>query len=248
MSGDRFLGRWSRMKSRARGPTPVREREATPSSDRGAWQRPVEEDGQADKRPAPKAVAAVELDVELDQAAAVEEDTPQDDASILADWPEDLPHPDDLTSQSDYSAFFSPDVKEAVRNLALRRLWRSNPVLANVDGLVDYGEDFTDAATVIANMKSAYQVGRGYARDEPEEVAGDVEEADAADEAAVSADADTPDADEGRAAEGEVAEGDVAEGDVAQSDDAPNEPERGEPERGEGAESADDTQRDGVKT
>lgn len=33
--------------------------------------------------------------------------------------------------------------------------------MANVDGLVDYGEDFTDAAMVVENLQTAYQVGKG---------------------------------------------------------------------------------------
>ncbi|MEC8039849.1 MAG: DUF3306 domain-containing protein, partial [Pseudomonadota bacterium] len=37
----------------------------------------------------------------------------------------------------------------------------SNPVLANVDMLVDYGEDFTDSAMVVENLQTAYQVGKG---------------------------------------------------------------------------------------
>jgi hypothetical protein len=40
-------------------------------------------------------------------------------------------------------------------------LWRVNPVLANLDGLVDYGEDYTDAALVFENMQTVYQVGKG---------------------------------------------------------------------------------------
>ena len=34
-------------------------------------------------------------------------------------------------------------------------------MLANVDMLVDYGEDFTDKAMVVENMQTAYQVGKG---------------------------------------------------------------------------------------
>ena len=34
-------------------------------------------------------------------------------------------------------------------------------MLANLDGLVDYGEDFTDSAPVIENLQTAYQVGKG---------------------------------------------------------------------------------------
>src|SRR6056297_865340 len=32
---------------------------------------------------------------------------------------------------------------------------------ANLDGLLDYGEDFTDSATVVDNLQTAYQVGKG---------------------------------------------------------------------------------------
>ena len=40
-------------------------------------------------------------------------------------------------------------------------MWLANPALANLDGLLDYGEDFTDSATVIENLQTAYQVGKG---------------------------------------------------------------------------------------
>lgn len=72
-----------------------------------------------------------------------------------------LPDPDAMQSGDDFSAFMSKAVPDRLRRRALRRLWLSNPVLANVDGLVDYGEDFTDSATVIENLQTAYQVGRG---------------------------------------------------------------------------------------
>ena len=72
-----------------------------------------------------------------------------------------LPDPDTMQTGDDFSAFMSRAVPDRLRRRALRRLWRSNPVLANVDGLVDYGGDFTDSATVIENLQTAYQVGRG---------------------------------------------------------------------------------------
>ena len=72
-----------------------------------------------------------------------------------------LPDPDKMQTGDDFSAFMSRAVPDRLRRRALRRLWRSNPVLANVDGLVDYGGDFTDSATVIENLQTAYQVGRG---------------------------------------------------------------------------------------
>lgn len=163
MAEDRFLSRWSRMKARSRGGRAGEPAERPrPDPAASAW-RPHEPSDLAEMEPdAPAGEPA-------DAPARPEE--PVDEAAVLADWPEDLPHPDELDSESDYSRFFSPEVSEAVRNIALRRLWRSNPLYANVDGLVDYGEDFTDAATVIAGMKSAYQVGKGYAREIEEKLA-----------------------------------------------------------------------------
>ena len=42
-------------------------------------------------------------------------------------------------------------------------------MLANLDGLCDYDEDFTDAATVITGMKTAFDAVRGYAPPPDEE-------------------------------------------------------------------------------
>ncbi len=72
-----------------------------------------------------------------------------------------LPDPDSLSKGDDFTAFMARAVPEHLRRRALRKLWVSNPVLANLDGLVDHGEDYTDAATVMPDMKTAYQVGKG---------------------------------------------------------------------------------------
>lgn len=72
-----------------------------------------------------------------------------------------LPDPDTLEEGADFKAFLQKAVPERIRRRALRRLWLSNPALANLDGLLDYGEDFTDSATVIENLQTAYQVGKG---------------------------------------------------------------------------------------
>lgn len=96
---------------------------------------------------------------------------PRSEDQILEDL--GLPHPDDLSPGDDIKGFLDPVVPDRLRRLALRQLWRSNPVLANVDGLVEYGEDYTDAATVIENMQTLYQVGKGMwpeLREQPEEI------------------------------------------------------------------------------
>lgn len=88
-------------------------------------------------------------------------DTRPDD-EILADL--GLPDPDSLGQGDDFKAFMQAAVPDHLRRRALRRLWVSNPVLANLDNLVDYAEDYTDAATVLPDMKTAYQVGKGMLR------------------------------------------------------------------------------------
>lgn len=75
-----------------------------------------------------------------------------------------LPDPDTMKAGDDFKGFMKKTVPARIRNRALRKLWLTNPALANVDMLVDYGEDFTDAATVIPDMKTAYEVGKGIAR------------------------------------------------------------------------------------
>ena len=90
------------------------------------------------------------------QQAELEE---KSDAELLAEF--DLPDPDMLQPGDDVSGFMARAIPERLRRRALRRLWRLNPVLANVDGLVDYGEDYTDASCVIKNIQTAYQVGKG---------------------------------------------------------------------------------------
>ena len=72
-----------------------------------------------------------------------------------------VPEPDTLKAGDDFSAFMTKAVPDRIRRRALRLLWRTNPVLANLDELVDYGEDFTDGAMVVENLQTTYQVGKG---------------------------------------------------------------------------------------
>ncbi|RIA56921.1 DUF3306 domain-containing protein [Dichotomicrobium thermohalophilum] len=99
------------------------------------------------------------------ESAAAEppaEDAPVDE-SAYAEFDFDA-----LDYNSDYTQFMEKDVPEIVRRRALRALWRSDPILANVDGLNDYDEDFTDAALVVENLASAYKPGKGYRTEEDE--------------------------------------------------------------------------------
>ncbi len=116
-----------------------------------------------------KAAVAAETAQETEQAklASLEEQTgsneqvldERSEAEILQQL--DLPDPDSLRAGDDFSAFMKEAVPASIRRRALRKLWLTNPILANLDELVDYGEDFTDAATVIDNLQTTYQVGKG---------------------------------------------------------------------------------------
>lgn len=75
--------------------------------------------------------------VSPDEEAATET---EEQAVVL---PEDLPEIETLEKDSDYTPFLAEGVPEALKKLALRKLWGSDPVLANLDGLNDYDEDFT---------------------------------------------------------------------------------------------------------
>jgi Protein of unknown function (DUF3306) len=82
-----------------------------------------------------------------------------------------LPPIDELTAESDYTVFFGKNVPEALTNAALRKLWRSDPVFAVLDGLNDYDEDFNVIDTALTSAQTSYKVGKGYIDDIEEELA-----------------------------------------------------------------------------
>lgn len=115
----------------------------------------------ARRRAAVEAEAQAELHAEQEKQAAVQAEAlaQKDDAEILADM--GLPHPEEMQSGDDFAAFMARDVPEHLRRQALRTLWRSNPVLACVDGLNEYDDDYRAAMLLQEPIKTAYQVGKG---------------------------------------------------------------------------------------
>jgi hypothetical protein len=73
-----------------------------------------------------------------------------------------------LDAESDYSPFFKDGVPKALKSAALRTLWRSSPVFANLDGLNDYDENFNDPDRIKKFVGTAWRVGKGYLRAEPD--------------------------------------------------------------------------------
>jgi len=85
-----------------------------------------------------------------DPAAA---DSPEPPADPL----EDLPALETLTKDSDFRAFMRPGVPEELRNQALRKLWGSDPVYANLDGLLEYGEESLEGLGQLPVYEMQYQ-------------------------------------------------------------------------------------------
>ena len=73
----------------------------------------------------------------------------------------ELPDPDTLRKGDDFAAFMARAVPLHLRNRALRRLWRSDPVLACLDGLNDYDADYLTGSTGQGVIATSYQVGKG---------------------------------------------------------------------------------------
>lgn len=160
-SEEGFLGRWSRRKRV--GEQPARDEAATARPD---------SDG-AD--PADPATEAQEEARQLQLAANREAAEAVDIEAI--------------TYESDLSVFFKEGVPALVKQAAMRKMWRSDPVFANVDGLNDYDQDFNVIDKVLTEFKSAWQVGRGYSV--PEDVEGEPD-GDPAGAGDTVADADAP--------------------------------------------------------
>ncbi len=67
---------------------------------------------------------------------------------------------------------------EAITRAALRKLWLSDPVLANLDRLNDYDDDYSFVDTVISAVQTSYKVGKGHV-DEAEEALAKLDPSDA---------------------------------------------------------------------
>jgi hypothetical protein len=157
-----FLSRWSRLKQEARNQPPGQTGGGQQAVRRGGAAPVLEESVQQAALP-PEAEDRGQ-GVPARQPARQPERQPERARDTEID-PSDLPDIDSLTAESDFTAFMRKGVPKTLQRKALRKLWTSDPVLACLDGLNDYEEDFTDAATVIEGMKSSYQVGRGFLTD-----------------------------------------------------------------------------------
>lgn len=151
---DDFLSRWSRRKTEARAG--LKKKEPAPAEEQAGLsetEAPRPGGDGAGVAPQRGELAAREGEGVVADAPAQEEDFTDFDF-------------DALDYNSDYTRFMKKGVPDWVRQRALSKLWTSDPILANLDGLVDYGEDFTDAALAVKNLVTAWKPGQGYRTDE----------------------------------------------------------------------------------
>ncbi|HYH19430.1 MAG TPA: DUF3306 domain-containing protein [Azospirillum sp.] len=135
MTDEPFLSRWSRLKRRngSAAPVPPAEEPAAPA---------VEE------APDPSLPVA---------AGPVPPEPPEEDEAL-----KDLPPVESLTAESDFTPFLRANVPEDLHRQALRKLWASDPVFANDDGLKDYADDYTGMFNLSEPVKTLYRVGKGF--------------------------------------------------------------------------------------
>lgn len=128
------FARWSRRKHEARkGGDAATSRRITPAPETVATD-PSSEPAAGDEPPAQTPAPA---------PAAVGED------SAPAPAPDELPDVETLSYESDFTVFLREGVPDLVRRQALRKLWSSAPVLANLDGLNDYDPERSTFLTVL---------------------------------------------------------------------------------------------------
>lgn len=139
MTEETFLSRWSRLKRQSAQPVPEAVAEEPPSQPPAPL--PEDEDG-------------VPTEASVDNASA---DTAESDDPLT-----DLPPVEELTPESDYTPFLRAEVPEDLHRQALRKLWASDPVFANDDGLKDYADDYTGLFNLPDPVKTLYRVGKGF--------------------------------------------------------------------------------------
>ena len=129
----------------------------------------------SDRRRAVAAEEAAEPPIVPEPAQG--EETEEDVARWLAD--NELPEPEELGLGDDFKAFLRAGVPAILKKRALRQLWQSNPVLANLDGLNDYDGDLRDIAESAAGITTDYEVGRGFMKKVAEVIGEDLPPQDA---------------------------------------------------------------------
>ena len=93
-------------------------------------------------------------------SAEVDAEADLSDEELLAKY--GVEDPEVIEDETKLDTLLQGEFPDRIRQMALRRMWRLSPLFRFADEMVEYGENYTDAATVIDGMQTAYQVGKGY--------------------------------------------------------------------------------------
>ena len=164
------LSRWSRRKAEARKGKPLDDSlpdrvEQAPVPGRMITDPPVSGDRSVDAGHSGESKVVTESEVFGENNKTTGE-VSKDPARVLTeDDFADIDF-DALDEHSDYTRFMAKNVPEAIRRRALRKLWGSSELFAQMDGLNDYDQDFTDGIEAVKNIATDYKVGQGFLSDE----------------------------------------------------------------------------------
>lgn len=153
------LSRWAKRKAEAR--TPKRGR-ASPVA-----VQEIEEDVAVETLEKASTAADAPLVAVEPETEAVEEDglTEEQREAIIAE----LPDIETLDKDSDFTQFMKEGVPQELMKAALRRLWLSDPIFANLDGMNEYDHNYRTMDKLITLADTNYKVGKGFMTDEDEE-------------------------------------------------------------------------------
>ncbi|TCS63458.1 uncharacterized protein DUF3306 [Varunaivibrio sulfuroxidans] len=143
--GKSFLRRWSAQKiigdaSDGGGPSPVLNEPKDSTYEDGVG-------SEMSAAPLSKAVDG-EGDGVLGDGCSAQ--TPEEIAAALPDI-------DTLDRDSDYTPFLGEGVPRDLAQKALRKLWRSDPALSNLDGLNDYDDDYSALGIVEQIVETVFE-------------------------------------------------------------------------------------------
>jgi len=102
-----------------------------------------------------------------DEQALTSSEDPIEAAKVDDQETSHLPSIESLTGGSDFTPFLKKGVPTLLKRAALRKLWSTDPVLANLDGLNDYDDNFIKmgAGKIV---KTAYTISQHFlAKEKP---------------------------------------------------------------------------------
>ncbi|MEM8689193.1 MAG: DUF3306 domain-containing protein [Pseudomonadota bacterium] len=107
-----------------------------------------------------------ESEAEAKVEAEAEPETEEEAMALLAERDPELAEEissldlDNLAYEDDFTVFMQNKVPDIIRRKALSKLWLSHPLLANLDGLNEYDEDYTQAADAAEMVRKAFEAAR----------------------------------------------------------------------------------------